>query len=382
MKNISILGATGSIGDNTCDVVAQHPDKFNVVAMTAWNNADKAIALAHKFTPQYLAVSPLIYDTVKNALSGTNTDVVSGADGLNTVASIPADVIVAGIVGQAGLLPTLTAVQQGTTVALANKETLVSAGTIVMNAVAQSGCTLLPVDSEHNAIFQCLDSPDLVEKLILTASGGALRTTPTAELATITPAQAIRHPNWDMGAKISIDTATMMNKGLELIEACHLFSLPPEKIDVVVHPESIIHSMVQYVDGSIIGQMGHPDMRVPIAYALCYPDRIPVNTPPLDFATLGQMTFDNPRYDAFPALTIARECQTMGQGATNVLNASNEVAVQAFLDERIGFTQIIAVIMDVLERADLTPQTTMDGTLEQDTLARTMAGDVVAQLQG
>ena len=279
MKNISILGATGSIGENTCDVVAQHPDKFNVVAMTAWNNADKAIALANKFNPDYLAVSPQIYDIVQNALAGTGTDVVSGDDGLDTVASVPADVIVAGIVGQAGLLPTLTAVQQGTTVALANKETLVSAGTIVMDAVAQSGCTLLPVDSEHNAIFQCLDNPHLVEKLILTASGGALRTTPTAELATITPAQAIRHPNWDMGAKISIDTATMMNKGLELIEACHLFALPPEKIDVVVHPESIIHSMVQYVDGSIIGQMGHPDMRVPIAYALCYPERIPVSTP-------------------------------------------------------------------------------------------------------
>lgn len=382
VKTVTILGATGSIGDATCAVIAQYPDRFSVVGMTAWRNKDKAIALAQAFAPKRLAVSPEIYTDVKDALSGTTVEVVSGTEGLNWVASEPADVIVAAITGHAGLMPTLYAIAQGTTVALANKETLVSAGTFMMGAVAKTGCTLLPIDSEHSAIFQALDTSQfhLLDRLILTASGGPFRDIPAHHLHNVTVADALRHPNWSMGKKITIDSASLMNKGLELIEGCHLFHVSQDKIDVVIHPQSIIHSMVRYVDGSIIGQMGHPDMKVPVAYALSYPERMNVQTPLLDFATLGQMTFSTPRDDVFPALTIARECQRMGQGATNVMNASNEVAVHAFLQGRIRFTDMTEVVLNTLERADLNNYMTIEESIAQDATARNVAGIAVAKV--
>ena len=383
-KTVTILGATGSVGDATLDVIAQHPEKFDVVGMTAWHNADKAIALARRFTPKMIAVSEQSYETVRDSLADTDIDVTSGIEGMKQVATIPAQVIIAGIVGTAGLEPTLTAIKQGTTVGLANKESLVSAGTLVMDAVAKSGCTLLPVDSEHNAIFQVLeqDKKHLLDKIIITASGGAFRDASAEQLKNASVEDALQHPNWSMGAKLTIDSASLMNKGLELIEACHLFDVSERQIDIVVHPQSIVHSMVRYVDGSVLAQMGMPDMKVPVAYALCYPERMDVNTPSLDFATQGQLTFREPNHQLFPALNIARECQRLGQGATNIMNAANEVAVDGFIKGQISFAEMTNIVLFVLENMDssVTPKNLGD-VLEQDRQARVIAQNFIEAKQ-
>ena len=379
-KTITILGATGSVGDTTLEVIAKHEDDFTIVGMTAWNNVDKAIALAHRFAPQMMAVSEQSYDVVSAALEGTEVTVVAGTQGMNEVAQMPADVIMAAIVGTAGLEPTLNAIAQGTTVGLANKETLVSAGTLVMDAVQKSGCTLLPVDSEHNAIFQVLDrdKKHLLDKIIITASGGAFRDATAKQLQNATVEDALKHPNWSMGAKLTIDSASLMNKGLELIEACHLFDVDEQQIDVVIHPQSIVHSMVRYVDGSVLAQMGVPDMKIPVAYALSYPERIDVGTQSLDFTQLEQLTFREPNHRLFPALSIARECQRLGQGATNIMNAANEVAVAGFMNRQISFAEMTNIVLFVLETMDVsvTP-TDLQHILEQDQQARLVAQEKI-----
>ena len=379
-KTVTILGATGSVGDATLDVITQHPDQFTVVGMTAWDNGDKAITLARRFSPQMIAVSEQAFATVRDALADTKTDVVAGGEGLKQVAQIPADVIIAGIVGTAGLEPTLTAIEQGTTVGLANKESLVSAGTLVMDGVVKSGCTLLPVDSEHNAIFQVLDphKKHLLDKIIITASGGAFRDSTAEQLQHATVEDALKHPNWSMGAKLTIDSASLMNKGLELIEACHLFAVDESQIDIVVHPQSIVHSMVRYVDGSVLAQMGMPDMKVPVAYALSYPERMAVGTPILDFAQQGQLTFREPNHDLFPALNIARDCQRLGQGATNIMNAANEMAVDGFIKGQISFAEMTNIVLFVLDTMDTSViPTDLQHVLEQDQHARTVAHDFI-----
>ena len=384
-KKITILGATGTIGDATLQVIARHPDHFNVVGMTAWDNGDKAIQLAQKYAPAMLAVSDRAFVHVRDALADTDVEVVAGRDGLKRVAEITADVIIAGIVGTAGLEPTLTAIAGGTTVGLANKESLVSAGKIVMDEVARSGCTLVPVDSEHNAIFQVLDrdKQHLLDKIILTASGGPFRDFTAEQMSNITPEQALKHPNWSMGAKVTIDSASLMNKGLELIEACHLFHVDESQIDIVVHPQSIVHSMVRYVDGSVLAQMGMPDMKVPVAYALSYPERMDTGTPDLDFAQLGQMTFQAPNDGLFPALGIARECQRLGQGATNIMNAANEMAVDAFIKGQISFAEMTNIVLFVLETMDVTViPTCLQDVLEQDHQARTIAKQCIKSKVG
>jgi 1-deoxy-D-xylulose-5-phosphate reductoisomerase len=294
-------------------------------------------------------------------------------------ARVEADWTMAAIVGCAGLKPTMAALEQGRTVALANKESLVSSGAIMTAAARDYGATLLPVDSEHNAIFQCLDrtAPERVRRIILTASGGPFRATPIEEMRAITPEQAVAHPNWSMGAKISVDSATMMNKGLELIEARHLFPIAPEQLDVIVHRQSVVHSMVEYVDGSTLAQLGTPDMRTPIAYALAWPDRMTTPGEPLDLATVGRLDFEAPDYERFPALRIAREALAAGGARPAVLNAANEVAVAAFLARRVGFLEIAAIVADTLERYDPAAPDTLDTVLAVDAEARRVAGERV-----
>jgi 1-deoxy-D-xylulose-5-phosphate reductoisomerase len=351
---VSILGATGSIGLSTLDVMtrrAPETPEFQVVALTANKNVD-ALAKAAIRTGAELAViaDPSLYGRLKSLLAGTKTEAAAGHAALVEAASRPADRVVAAIVGIAGLPATIAAVRQGTIVALANKESLVCAGALLREEVRRSGARLLPIDSEHNAIFQVLDRPERVEKLILTASGGPFRSTPLGEMAAVTPEQACAHPNWDMGAKISVDCATMMNKGLELIEAVYLFDIPEPRIEVLVHPQSIIHSLVAYDDGSVLAQLGLPDMRTPISYALSWPDRMLLpGLERLDLAKIGRLDFAPPDPQRFPALEVARAAVSAGGGAPIVLNGANEVAVAAFLQRRIGFLTIAQVAGEVLE---------------------------------
>jgi len=351
---VSILGATGSIGASTLDIVT-HPSpgapEFQVVALTAHTNVE-ALAQAAIRTRAELAVvaDASRYEKLKTLLSGTGIEAGAGPAALIEAASRPADRIVAAIVGIAGLPATLAAVRQGVIVALANKESLVCAGALLREEVRRSGARLLPIDSEHNAIFQVLDRPERVEKLILTASGGPFRSTPLGEMAGMTPEQACAHPNWEMGAKISVDCATMMNKGLELIEAAYLFDIPEPRIEVLVHPQSIIHSLVAYDDGSVLAQLGLPDMRTPISYALSWPNRMPLpGLERLDLAKIGRLDFAPPDPQRFPALEVARAAVSAGGGAPIVLNGANEVAVAAFLQRRIGFLTIAQVAGEVLE---------------------------------
>ena len=353
-QQVTLLGSTGSIGGSALDVIARHPDLYQVFALTANASVDKLAQQCQQFQPKFAVIrDPSQVDALAQKLAqvAPSTEVLSGEAGLIAVSeSEQTDTVLAAIVGAAGLAPTLAAVKTGKRVLLANKESLVMAGKLFMDAVAANGCTLLPIDSEHNAIFQCLPSEygglasAGVERILLTASGGPFRSKPVSELAAVTPDQACAHPNWSMGRKISVDSATMMNKGLELIEACWLFATRPSNIQVVIHPQSVIHSMVQYKDGSVLAQLGNPDMRTPIAHALAWPQRIDAGVQSLDIFAVARLDFEPPDLDRFPCLALAMAAAERDDCSAAIINAANEVAVAAFLDEQIGYTQIASVI--------------------------------------
>ncbi|MDD3446360.1 MAG: 1-deoxy-D-xylulose-5-phosphate reductoisomerase [Zavarzinia sp.] len=352
VRSVTVLGSTGSVGTSTLDLVGRNPDRFRVAGLVAHRRLDLLIEQARHFRPDFVAsADEAALPVLRDALDGLGIEVGAGIAAVEEAAARPSDLVMAAIVGAAGLAPTLAAVRRGAVVALANKEALVCAGDIVTAAVAAHGATLLPVDSEHNAIFQVFDEARRarVRRLILTASGGPFRSANQEAMARATPAEAVCHPNWSMGAKISVDSATMMNKGLELIEAHHLFAMPEERIDILVHPQSVIHSLVEYVDGSVLAQLGAPDMRVPIAHALAWPDRMATPVARLDLAAIARLTFEPPDPQRFPALALARHALKSGGAAPTILNAANEVAVAAFLAERIGFLDIAAVVDQVLE---------------------------------
>lgn len=355
VKTLTILGSTGSIGNSTLEVVreanAKNGEKYEVIALTANSAALDLINQAKEFRPKFVAIRD---DTnrqqIDSALLPLGIKTAYGEAAINEAAEMDSDLLMASIVGAAGLKPTLKAVERGAQILLANKECLVSAGQVFLNAAIKSGSKILPVDSEHNAIFQVLENSDKVEKLILTASGGPFWNTPLEALKTVTPQQAIKHPNWQMGAKISVDSATMANKGLELIEASLLFQMPQEKIDVLVHPQSIIHSLVSYVDGSVLAQLGTPDMRVPISYCMAYPNRQEISAARLNLAQIGNLEFFEPDNSRFKALSLARETLRIGGAMSNIFNAANEIAVAAFLNESIGFMDIITMVEKTLEK--------------------------------
>lgn len=350
---VTILGSTGSVGCNTAELVAANPAAYEVAALVALRNAELLATQARQLKAKFAVVAEESgYRALKEALAGSGIEAAAGQQAVIEAAQRPCDWVMAAIVGAAGLAPTLEAVRRGAMVALANKEIMVCAGDLVTAEARRCGARLLPVDSEHNAIFQVFDftQEKAIEKITLTASGGPFRQRSLEEMASATPAQAVAHPNWKMGAKISVDSATMMNKGLEVIEAHHLFALASDRLDIVVHPQSVIHGLVHYSDGSVLAQLGSPDMRTPIANALGWPDRIAAPSPRLDLAKLGQLTFEAPDYLRFPSLRIAREALIAGGGAPTVLNAANEVAVAAFLAERIGFLDIAATVERTLQR--------------------------------
>lgn len=363
MRSVTILGATGSVGTSTLDLIERAPDAFRVEALTAFSDVEGLAAAARRTRARLAVIADAgRYAALKEALAGTDTEAAAGADAVTEAAARGADWTMAAIVGLAGLKPVMAALAAGGTVALANKESLVSAGAIMMGAAAAAGATLLPVDSEHNAVFQCYEpDPARIRRVVLTASGGPFRTWTAEQMRGVTPAQAVKHPNWSMGAKISIDSATMMNKGLELIEAFHLFPVGAEKLAVVVHPQSVIHSMVDYVDGSTLAQLGSPDMRVPISHALAWPERMETPCTPLDLPTIGRLDFEAPDLVRFPALALARAALEAGGARPAVLNAANEAAVAAFLGGRIGFLDIAAIVGEVLAHYDPpAPQTLAD----------------------
>jgi 1-deoxy-D-xylulose-5-phosphate reductoisomerase len=375
-RRVTILGSTGSIGDSTIDLIERNPDAFEVVALTANGNWEKLAAQAKRLSPSIVAVAdPAGYDTLKAALAGTRIKVAAGPEGVCEAAAAPADWVMAAIVGAAGLKPTLTAVARGAIIALANKECLVSAGTVFTDAVARHKATLLPVDSEHNAIFQVFDfaQKERIRKIILTASGGPFRTRSRSEMEMVTPKQAVAHPNWSMGAKISVDSATMMNKGLEVIEAHHLFGLPSAGIDILVHPQSVVHSMVEYCDGSVLAQLGAPDMRTPIAYALGWPKRLDAPAARLNLAALGSLTFEQPDEMRFPALRLARRALQAGGSAPTILNAANEVAVARFLAGEVGFLDIAAIVEHTMDRVAPQSLNSLEDVMAIDGEARRVA---------
>ncbi|PLX39983.1 MAG: 1-deoxy-D-xylulose-5-phosphate reductoisomerase [Hyphomicrobiales bacterium] len=375
-RRISVFGATGSIGVSTLDLIARNRDRFDVVALTAHSSAAQLAEQALEFRPEVAVIADDgAYLELKSALAGSGIEVAAGKAGLVEAARRPADWVMASIVGAAGLEPALAALQQGTILGLANKECLVSAGDFFMSEVARTGATLIPVDSEHSAIFQVFDPDRIanVARIVLTASGGPFRDWSLDRLAAATRAEALQHPNWEMGAKITIDSATMMNKGLELIEAHYLFPVGEERIDILVHPQSIIHSVVEYDDGSVLAQMGMPDMRTPIAYALAWPERMKTPVERLDLAEIGQLTFESPDSERFPALAIAREALKTGRGAPTVMNAANEVAVAAFLADRIGYLDIARFVEQTIDQADRTGELCRPGSLE-DVLSLDAAG--------
>ena len=380
-RRVTILGSTGSVGQNTVDLLLRNPQAFEVEALTANRNPALLAEQARALQARFAAIAdPAYYPALKEALAGSKTETACGPQALVEAALRPSDWVMAGIVGAAGLEPTLAAIRRGVIVALANKEVLVCAGVLVMQEVIRSGATLLPVDSEHNAIWQCFDHArvETVERIILTASGGPFREKAFEDMRPVTPEEAVAHPNWRMGAKISIDSATMMNKGLELIEAHHLFRLPLERIEIIVHPQSIVHSAVVYRDGSVLAQLGSPDMRTPIAYALAWPDRIETPTKRLDLAAVGRLTFEPPDERRFPALRVAREALLHGGGCPTVLNAANETAVHAFLERRIGFLDIVETVERTLERVPGGKLESLDDVYNFDTSAR----EVAARLSG
>lgn len=381
-RSISILGATGSVGASTLDLVRRNRDQWRVVALTANSSADQLAALAREFDAEIAVVGDEAYlPALRDALGGSGVEAAGGQQALCEAASRPADLTLAAIVGCAGLAPTMAAIEQGGTIALANKEALVSAGAVMMAAVERSGATLLPVDSEHNAIFQCLAANELeqVRTITLTASGGPLRMFSAEELAKVTPAQAVAHPNWDMGAKISVDSATMMNKGLEFIEAHHLFPVGLERIRILVHPQSVIHSMVEYRDGSTLAQLGPPDMRVPIASCLAWPRRMETPCTRLDLAAIGELSFFAPDEERFPATRLAREAVQEGGAAPAVLNAANEIAVAAFLAGQIAFTRIAPLVAETLDALCIATPQTLDDVLAADAEGRRRAAALLEQ---
>ncbi len=379
-QSVTILGSTGSVGCNTIDLIQRHPGRYVVEALTAHRNVEALAEQSRKLRPRMAVIADESrYADLKEALGGTGVEVGAGPKALVEAASVPAEWVMAAIVGAAGLEPTLTAVRRGATVALANKECLVCAGELMMAEVAKNGATLLPVDSEHSAIFQVFDFANYgaVERIILTASGGPFLNRDRADLENVSPKEAVNHPNWDMGAKISVDSATMMNKGLELIEAFHLFPVSERRIDILIHPQSIIHSMVAYKDGSVLAQMGMPDMRTPIAYALAWPKRIAAPAERLDLARIGTLTFEEPDLDQFPTLLLARRALQNGGGAPAVLSAANEIAVEGFLAGRIGFLDISRVVEKTLESMPDTAVETLDDVYGIDAEARRAAEQLV-----
>jgi 1-deoxy-D-xylulose-5-phosphate reductoisomerase len=377
-RTVAILGATGSVGRSTLDLIARNPDMFEVVALTARRDVAGLAEAARRVGARRAVIADeACRAALEAALDGTGIAADAGAQAVLDAAGCGADWTMAAIVGSAGLAPTMAALAGGGTVALANKEALVSAGTLMTEAARGSGATLLPVDSEHNAIFQCFDHqrPGSVSRIILTASGGPFRTRTMDEMRAVTPAEAVAHPNWSMGAKISVDSATLMNKGLELIEAFHLFPLEAERFEVVIHPESVVHSLVEYVDGSVLAQLGAPDMRVPIAYTLAWPERMPTPCKRLDLIRLGTLRFEAPDLTRFPALGLARESLEAGGAAPAVLNAANEVAVAAFLGGEIGFLDIASIAAETLQcYAPAAPGSIAD-VLAIDAEARVRAGE-------
>ena len=382
-RTVSIFGATGSVGLSTLDLIRNNREAYRVVALSANANAAALARLAIEFEAEVAVVAEeSAYPHLKAALAGTRVEAAAGPQAPIDAARRGADWTMAAIVGCAGLPSTLAAIEQGKTVALANKESLVSAGELMIAAVQRSGATLLPVDSEHNAIFQCLAGGriDQVRRITLTASGGPFRTLPRDAMRHVTPEQAVAHPNWDMGAKISVDSATMMNKGLELIEAHHLFPVGLDRIEILVHPQSVIHSMVEYVDCSTLAQLGSPDMRIPIASALAWPGRIATQCQPLDLATIGQLTFEAPDIDRFPALRLAREAIEAGGARPAMLNAANEAAVAAFLEGRIGFLDIASIVESTLEGYDAPTPQTIDALFSIDAGARAYASGQIGKV--
>ena len=392
MKGLCILGATGSIGVSTLDVAARHNHLYKVVALTANNNIDLLFEQCLIHHPEVVVV----VDDVKAQLfaeklqqtSISDIKVLSGAKSLKVVATLDnVDSVMAAIVGAAGLLPSLAAAKAGKTILLANKEALVMSGAIFMQAVAESGAQLLPIDSEHNAIFQCMPAgyqsgmqAKQARRILLTASGGPFREMPLEKLVDVTPAQAVAHPNWDMGRKISVDSATMMNKGLEMIEACILFAMTPDQIEVVIHPQSVIHSMVDYVDGTVLAQMGNPDMRIPIAYSMAWPDRFDSGVEPLNIFDVRRMDFQEADLERFPCLGLAYQAINSGGIMPTVLNAANEIAVDAFLNERIRFTDIPVIIERSMEKFVVKPASTLEIILEIDQQARVVAQAIIVEL--
>lgn len=386
MIGLTLLGATGSIGVSTLDVVSRHKDKYEIIALTANRNIELLVQQCETWQPKYAVIADDDFvEAFTNSLKekGLDTEVLSGAEGLQTVAALAeVDYVMAAIVGAAGLLPTLAAAQAGKRVLLANKESLVMSGKLFMDTIHESGAELLPIDSEHNAIFQSMPtnytdglSQTGVEKILLTASGGPFRTTSLDALETVTPEQACAHPNWDMGRKISVDSATMMNKGLEVIEACWLFDTGPEKIQVVLHPQSIIHSLVQYVDGSVLAQLGNPDMRTPIAHALAWPERIDSGVEPLNLFDVAHLDFEIPDLERFPCLRLAYAAMTAGGTATAILNAANEIAVAAFLNKQINFTAIPELVEATLDNIPGVEADSIDTVLAADAEARLFANE-------
>ncbi|SDW08389.1 1-deoxy-D-xylulose-5-phosphate reductoisomerase [Nitrosomonas oligotropha] len=392
IRQITVLGSTGSIGESTLDVIARHPDRFQAFALTANHSVEKMLAQCQRFQPRFAvmldtASAGQLADAIKAA--GIRTEVLAGIESLEKVASLPeVDAVMAAIVGAAGIRPTFAAARTGKLVLLANKETLVMAGRIFMDLVKQHNATLLPIDSEHNAIYQSLPhhfNGNLVaagiSRILLTASGGPFRRAPLESLASVTPEQACAHPNWDMGQKISVDSATMMNKGLEVIEAHWLFEAPPEKIQVVIHPQSVIHSMVAYVDGSVIAQLGNPDMRTPIAHAMGFPERIESGVSALDMFKVAHLDFEEPDFKKFPCLKLAYQALAAGGNMPAVLNAANEIAVESFLKRHMPFTAIPVMIAHAMETVRQEEMATLDDVLKTDTLARDVARNWLANLQ-
>ncbi len=383
MKTVTILGATGSVGTSTLDLIEREPERFRVVALTANADVDRLAAAAIRTRAEFAVVADArCLPALQAALSGTGIAAGGGPDAIHAAATSGAEWTMGAIVGCAGLEPVMAAIEGGRTVVIANKEPLVSAGEVILAAAARTGATLLPADSEHNAIFQCFDParPERVRRIILTCSGGPFRDWSLERMRDVTPEQAVAHPNWSMGAKISVDSATCMNKGLELIEAARLFPVAQERIEIVIHPQSVVHSLVDYVDGSVLAQLGPPDMRTPIAHTLAWPDRMATPMAPLDLVAIGRLEFEAPDPVRFPALRLAREALQAGGARPAILNAANEVAVEAFLQRRIGFLEIAAIVEHILTCYDPAAPDSVEAVLAIDAEARVLADERVKDL--